>query len=238
MGILRVGKIVLHVLAVLMLFGALALMLAAFFTPAWQQVDIGSGRTVSHHQHGLYQVCVSDVKQGSQATNLCTYMRYGKEKSIVQKGKSVNDDDDIHAGESWRFTAMILLAITLFLAIVALTFSLLGACFIWGSIVWAIFTVLSTATAIAGIAIFTVNARSEDHILVNVGTGQFEQRVGYSYYLGCGGTAAFAFASFLAVITASVHCCLRNNDSDSPSGRTYPAEQYAYQYQYPKNTAI
>jgi len=211
-SVLRVGVRVVALLAITI---AVGLNLAAVATPSWQTMTLDTGSTahMTSHLHGLWEDCVKNLMSDSEW--LCSIRKYGQIYQCTSHQSFTQRDCEIHAGESWQQTTLILECIVLICgigALLAISFSFCNKCAAacsvsGGTVAAAILTILATISAIAALSVFTMNAMDPNNAMIEMGTTMHEQYRGNSYYLACGAAGAFAIASIICGLAAAMNCC-------------------------------
>jgi len=224
MGIINICRILTLSLTVFALFAATGLVIACLFLPNWQTVDITDTRET--HLHGLWEDCVKGgvrLVAVSSDSYICTYKDF---KHPDTHGTVANEDhlhqSNHHDGEQWRLATLVLISISSFLGIFALLLAFGGICVKGCSVVSTILTSLAAGCTIAGIIVFTRNAKEPSEMLILGVTSSDLQHFGIAYYLGIGAAVAFAVSAFLSAIATGLTFMVQNEDRKT----------------WPKNTTI
>jgi len=214
MGILNIGRIIALSFTIFALFAATGLVIASLFLQNWQTVDITDTRET--HWHGLWEDC---VKGGSRQvavakdTFICTY----KDFKHPDTHTGIGQEDRLHQtnhhdGEQWRLATLCLISIASFLGIFALLLAFGGMCVKACAIVSTILTALAAACTVAGVVVFTRNAKEPNAQLILGITTSDLQHFGLAYYLAVGSSIAFSIAAFISVLATCLTFMARNED--------------------------
>jgi len=198
MGILRVVRIIVHILAILTTLIAIGFTAGAILTTGWQiMTEPGSGEV---HQHGLwldYNRVHPHVAGASHGPNIDD--PNGWQWIFKYKFGDAVKGDEVHRAEPYQENTLILLAVSMGFAVIGAFLSYCAGLKVFIGIIWAVCMLISVILSAAGLILFYVAAMQPMHRYVSTDR-KIEQVIGYSFWYGVVGAVGFALAMLESIV--------------------------------------